>query len=230
MPKVKRPITKDPQYSYMFEAKAASGTEALGVVATTSWTRDPKRLVFSLSRYKFVAKMFSGFSEVLEVGCGDAWASRLVRQSVGALTVSDYDPAFVEEARSRDCEKWKMKYKVLDFNQTYSGPKYDGIYMLDVLEHIPKKRERKFLENLVTALNPGGVLIAGMPSLQSQSLIPLTDRDPGHVNCKTADQLRRCLSLTFTNVFLFSMNDEVIHTGNPQMAYYLLAVCCGPKN
>ena len=30
----------------------------------------------------------------------------------------------------------------------------------------------------------------------------------------------------FHNVFLFSMNDEVVHTGFSPMAHYLLALCC----
>jgi len=229
MPKVKKPITKDPQYSYMFEQKLTSGVEALGVVAAASWDRDPRRLLFSLSRYKFVAKMFSGFSEVLEVGCGDAWASRIVRQTVGALTVSDYDPAFVEEARGRNRKKWDMNYRVLDFTKRYVGPKYDGIYMLDVLEHIPARRESLFLRHAANALVPSGVLIVGMPTINSQNLIPPAARDPGHVNCKTADELRITLSKGFDNVFIFSMNDEMVHTGNPLMAYYLLAICCGPR-
>jgi len=30
----------------------------------------------------------------------------------------------------------------------------------------------------------------------------------------------------FNNVFLFSMNDEVVHTGFNKMAHYLIAICC----
>mgnify|MGYP007028595943 CR=1 FL=1 len=33
----------------------------------------------------------------------------------------------------------------------------------------------------------------------------------------------------FDNVFLFSMNDEVVHTGFTPMAHYLFALCVGPK-
>jgi len=31
----------------------------------------------------------------------------------------------------------------------------------------------------------------------------------------------------FYNVFLFSMNDEVVHTGFYPMSHYLLAMSCG---
>ena len=33
----------------------------------------------------------------------------------------------------------------------------------------------------------------------------------------------------FDNVFLFSMNDEVVHTGFHPLAHYLFAVCAGRK-
>ena len=33
----------------------------------------------------------------------------------------------------------------------------------------------------------------------------------------------------FENVFLFSMNDEVVHTGFSPMAHYLFVICCQKK-
>ncbi len=46
---------------------------------------DPRRLLFVLARYKFVAKMLSGKQRVLEVGCGDAFGTRSVLQEIGAI-------------------------------------------------------------------------------------------------------------------------------------------------
>jgi hypothetical protein len=34
----------------------------------------------------------------------------------------------------------------------------------------------------------------------------------------------------FENVFVFSMNDEVVHTGFTPMAHYLLAIGAGRKS
>ena len=33
----------------------------------------------------------------------------------------------------------------------------------------------------------------------------------------------------FNNVFMFSMNDEVVHTGFHKMAHYIFAVGCNAK-
>ena len=41
--------------------------------------------------------------------------------------------------------------------------------------------------------------------------------------------LHHLLKNYFENVFLFSMNDEVVHTGFTPMAHYLFAVCCQKK-
>ena len=46
------------------------------------WREDPRGLLFSLSRYKFVSKILEGKNDVLEIGCGDGWFSRIVKQTV----------------------------------------------------------------------------------------------------------------------------------------------------
>ena len=49
------------------------------------------------------------------------------------------------------------------------------------------------------------------------------------MNCKTADQLKFSLLKHFENIFMFSMNDEVVHTGYKKMSNYFLAVCTNKK-
>ena len=48
--------------------------------------------MFMLSRYKFVAKMLAGLEHVLEIGCGDAFGTRIVTQAVKRVTGIDFDP------------------------------------------------------------------------------------------------------------------------------------------
>ncbi len=89
--------TKELQYQVMLEYRASRGLETLGLMTSQAWFDDPKRLTFTLARYKFVAKMFSGRENVLEVGCADAFSTRIVVQEVGKLTAVDFDPLFVED-------------------------------------------------------------------------------------------------------------------------------------
>jgi len=97
-----------------------------------------------------------------------------------------------------------------------------------VIEHIPKKQENRFLRNIVLSLAQEGVFLCGTPSLASQAYASPPSRQ-GHVNCKDALALKKLMLRHFRNVFIFSMNDEVVHTGFHSMAHYLFALCCGPK-
>jgi hypothetical protein len=103
----------------------------------------------------------------------------------------------------------------------------DGVFSLDVLEHIPEENETEFIKNLIGSSHEHGTIIIGTPSLQSQIYASEASKE-GHINCKDHIQLKSLLSKFFYNVFLFSMNDEVIHTGFYPMANYLIALCCSP--
>ena len=216
--------TKEPQYAPLIDLKASQGLATLGMMNNQVWQDDPRRLVFTLSRYKFVAKLFTGKGRALEVGCGDAFASRIVKQEVESLTVIDFDPIFIADIKARAHPDWPMKCDVHDM---LAGPypgEFDAIYSLDVLEHISQEKETLFIENLLESLEPNGILIVGMPSLESQSYASPQSKI-GHVNCKSGKELKRLFDRYFHNVLLFSMNDEVVHTGFAPMAHYLLAVC-----
>jgi hypothetical protein len=102
---------------------------------------------------------------------------------------------------------------------------FDAAYALDVIEHIPSTDEMQFVGNIVHSLSNPGVLILGTPSLQSQAYASPPSK-AGHINCKDAAALKALLCSFFHNVFIFSMNDEVVHTGYYPMAHYLFAVGC----
>ena len=89
------PIEK--QYSKYFTDRDSIGNEVLGTLSTNRWRSDSKMLAVTLSRYKFVSKMFLGFNSVLEVSAGDAWYSRVVLNEVNKLTRSDFDEIFLED-------------------------------------------------------------------------------------------------------------------------------------
>ena len=125
------------------------GNTTLGLNSNYMWNNDPKKLFISMSRYKFVAKMF------------------------------------------------------------------------DVLEYIEKKHEKFFLKNICSSLKKNGSLIIGMPTLESQTYASKWSKE-GHINCKTKNELKKFLSLYFNNIYMFSMNDEVVHTGYNAMSHYIL--------
>ena len=222
-----RKKTREPQYQRCIDLARESGLATLGVMTNQVWHDDPRRLAFVLARYKFVAKMFEGRARVAEVGCADAFGTRIVAQAAGRVTAYDFDPIFVEDAGRRASAAWPFDVHVHDIVKGPLPKRYDGVYCLDLLEHIPRRREQTVLANLRQSLRPAGALIVGTPSLESQ-VHASPQSKAGHVNCKSGAPLARLLRGHFSNVFLFSMNDEVVHTGFAPMAHYLLAVCTGP--
>ena len=220
--------TKEPQYQGMVEQAQDRGLESLGLMTSFAWDDDPKRLTFTLARYKFVAKMLAGRKHVLEVGCADAFGTRIVRQEVEALTAIDFDPLFIADVQKRMSAKWRFEARVHDMLAGPVSGQFDGIFALDVLEHIAPDRERVFMSNMLAALAPHGAVILGMPSLESQEHASPNSK-AGHVNCKSMPAFKTLKQDYFHNVFMFSMNDEIVHTGYHKMAHYLLAVCCERK-
>jgi 2-polyprenyl-3-methyl-5-hydroxy-6-metoxy-1,4-benzoquinol methylase len=220
--------TQEQQYQVMLEYRARRGLETLGLMTSQAWFDDPKRLTFTLARYKFAAKMLSGCKNVLEVGCADAFATRIVVQEVEKLTATDFDPLFVEDTNARMGQRWAFECRTHDMLTGPFPSQFDGIYALDVLEHIQPTDEPVFLTNMVKSLLPHGTMIIGMPSLESQPYASPISKE-GHVNCKSMPDLKAVMQRYFHNVYMFSMNDEVVHTGYHKMAHYLFALCCSSR-
>lgn len=223
--------TLDPVNKSLVELEVSIGRQRLGIMNNQVWHQDPKRLVFTLARYKFVAKILSGKARVAEVGCGDGFAARIVKQEVEHLLISDVDPLFIENFENPEDQSsaWSIQSIVHNIlEKPLPSPKYDAVYSLDVLEHISSSQEDVFLKNLCKSLIPQGIGIIGMPSLESQKYASPPSK-AGHINCKTGEDLSELMKNYFHNVFLFSMNDEVVHTGFSKMAHYLIAVGCGKR-
>ena len=223
------PKTREPQYQHEIEIAQKEGFARFGLMSNQVWRDDPRRLAFLLSRYKFCAKMLGGKKRVVELGCADAFGTRLVQQEGCKVTACDFDPVFLADARSRmAADGWACD---LIEHDILAGPvppaDYDALYSLDVFEHIMPESEHVFVGNIAKSLAADGVAIIGSPSLQSQTYASPPSK-AGHVNCKDGGEYKRVMLSHFRNVFLFSMNDEVIHTGFHPMAHYIIALCASP--
>ncbi len=195
----------------------------LGSMHSESWDMDPKHLGFVLARYKFVSKMLVGKKRVLEIGCGDTTGSRIVKSTVGYLEGIDIDADRMASSPSKGT-KWEIPTRVWNVIDGPLPDMFDSIYCLDVMEHISPSEEAAFLRNITRMLTEDGVFIVGMPSLESQ-VYASEGSKAHHVNCKTEQGLRESLERYFSNVFIFGMNDETLHTGFGQLCHYRLAIC-----
>lgn len=219
---------KESQYDAHFRDIEEYGSVALGPMASARWREDPKGLGFKIARYKTVAKLFSGQDRVLEIGCADGWLSKIVARDVNHFIASDFDPIwkpFVNNALSE--EKSFKGFEVFNPIVSAREPRVDSIFALDVLEHINPDDEKAFLTNVCKSVDNSGLVILGVPTLESQTYASQGSRD-GHVNCKSGDALRETLLEHFKQVLILGMNDETLHTGFLPMSHYIFAICFGP--
>ncbi|MDQ5905126.1 MAG: hypothetical protein QG672_2720 [Pseudomonadota bacterium] len=221
---------KEPQNQVQFDLyHDATYGEAnrIGPYTSHIWMTYPRHLGFLLARYKFVAKMLTGKKRVLEVGCGDGFGMPVVCQSVDHVHGVDFEPLLLEDNKRR-LAQWPCSFSVLDIVSEPPAERFDAAYSLDVIEHIPAAQENAYFGNICAALPPAGVLIVGTPNVTAEAYATEASR-AGHINLKSHTALRAAMAAHFDNVFLFSMNDELVHTGYYPMAHYLFAVGVGRR-
>ncbi len=81
---------------------------------------------------------------------------------------------------------------------------------------------------MVRCLDCHAIFIIGTPNVTAHQYASERSQ-AGHINLKDAESLRGIMAERFFNVFMFSMNDEVVHTGFSPMAHYLFAIGVGVR-
>jgi 2-polyprenyl-3-methyl-5-hydroxy-6-metoxy-1,4-benzoquinol methylase len=200
----------------------------LGRASAATYVSDPKMLLFMASRYKFAAAMLDGLQSVFEVGCGDGFGAPIVARCVKQLLCTDIHEESLADNRERLSFVTNLSFRYFDFRANRLEDTYDAAYAVDVLEHVFPSEEDAFLGNIARSLSPFGVTLVGTPNAHSERYASKYSKI-GHVNLKDAPSLRQGMQRFFHRVFMFSMNDEVVHTGFAPMAHYLWALGVGPK-
>jgi len=200
----------------------------LGRASSNAYRTDPKMIGFMAGRYKFVAKMLDGIDTAMEVGCGDGFGAPVVAQAVKHLYCTDIDKATLADNAERLGFLQNTSFEYFDFRESPFHTPVGAIYCVDVIEHIFQEEEGNFLKNLCNSLRDDGVMIVGTPNKTAEQYASENSR-AGHINLKDHKSLRTLMKQYFDHVFLFSMNDEVLHTGFYPMAHYLWALCVTPK-
>lgn len=194
---------------------------------------DPKRIAFFMARYKFAAKMLRACGSIIDVGCGSGMGTLTFLSDTRATKVLGIDSErdVIDHAVNHlltAVAKVRADVETLEFvcGDFAESPfvNWDGLSCLDVIEHIDPGAANKFLDRVCAALGADGVAVIGTPSLHAAQYASKHSQI-GHINLYDPDRLRDELSRKFRHVFMFSMNDEIVHTGFDKLAHYLIAVC-----
>lgn len=200
----------------------------LGRYTSDDYQHDPCHVGIVAARYKFCSRMLQGFDRVLEVGCGDGFGAPMVADRVKKLVCTDINRPLLQDCRERYFFLNNTAWEYHDFRQSPYGERMKGIYLIDVIEHIYPGEEEEFLVKLAASLEENGVLLIGTPNAAASEYASDWSRK-AHINLKNYQELKDTGQRYFHNVFMFGMNDEIVHTGFPQMAHFIWALCVGPK-
>ncbi|MEI6531405.1 MAG: class I SAM-dependent methyltransferase [Chlamydiota bacterium] len=200
----------------------------LGKYASYWFFKTPRRMLHSMSYYKFAAKMIGSGKYVLDIGCNEGLGTYLLAKECGFAKGMDFDEEAIAIAQANFKDK-KVEFEVGDFLLSPHLGMWDAVTNFDVIEHIFPDHVDAFWKGLVASINPEGIAIIGTPSLISQQYASEVSKK-GHVNVYTPERLEEEMRQHFTHVFMFSAHDEIVHTGYPALAHYLIAVGCKKKS
>lgn len=191
---------------------------------------DPKRFAFVLARYKFAAKMTAPSMgpkrSVLELGCSEGIGTPILAEFASRYHGVDMDEPAIAAA-TRNWATDTRSFAADDFlDKTYGT--FDAVVSLDVCEHIMPESEDRYFDTVIANLADDGVAVVGTPNETSDPYASPMSK-AGHVNLFDGNHMTRAMKRVFHNVFLFGLNDEVVHTGFTPMCHYLMAVGCNPK-
>ncbi len=209
-----------------------NGGLTLGPYYSDMLIQQSRHLLFTLSRYKFVCQLmrFRDSVKVLELGCQEAIGSLLLAQNTRfeGYTGIDFD---------HDAIMWNKEHFPSDFVfieddflkcSNVDGAPFDLVFSLDVIEHIDRNKEDKLCRVMSDNLRNDGVVVIGTPSV-NMSPYASEPSKIGHINLFDQKRLYELMSRYFNNVFIFNMNDEIVHLGFDQMSCYMFAVCTGKR-
>ncbi len=190
-------------------------------------TTNQLQFLVRLARYKFVAKMIKKTDRVLEVGSGSGLGSIFLAQHCAHVKGIEVKTTEVEQAKSLNRRK-NVEFIAGDLFDWPKSRSYDVVVGLDVIEHMEIEDGRRLLDAMIGQLNDTGMLIIGSPSIYSYPYqSPLSHAS--HVKCYDREELVELVDGFCGRTIAFSMNDEIVHTGNPKMAWYYFVLGFMPK-
>ena len=173
-------------------------------------------LLFHLARYKFIGRQIRKDWDVLEVGCGTGYGSNLLSKFAKSVNACELDKNLLVRARERFVQP-NLKY-----TDTPEKDQYDAVVCLEVIEHMTKDYGYKLLDVVDKHLKPHGLAFISTPRKIDN---PSDNRKKYHLHEYSAQEFVAMLEERFARVLLFSQNDELISSQNPENAWNFMAIC-----
>jgi O-antigen chain-terminating methyltransferase len=116
-------------------------------------------------RQKLYLPYFRNKEFVLDIGCGRGEFLELLTENGVKAKGIDTDQDMVEFCREKGFEVEQVN--VTDYLSTVNDNTFDGIFMAQVIEHIPPEEISRVIHLIYRALKPGGLFIVETINVQS---------------------------------------------------------------
>lgn len=201
-------ITLPPEYAELFETNTMM-------------------VLIKLARYKFAARMLKKTDDVLEVGSGTGMGAMFLSQHAKRVTGLEIKPHDYEAACTVN-KRPNVEFHLRSLFDYDPKNKHDAVVSLDVIEHLQPAEGEKFVERIARHCKPEGLVLIGTPSIHS---FPYQSKysQAAHVKCYDQHELVALMDKCFARTLAFSMNDEVVHTGHPKLAWYYFVLGVMPR-
>lgn len=224
--------TEEENWNAISEYISQTDSLQLGAYYAYMIQSDIKHMAFTLSRYKFAAKLLMYMEKVnlLELGCQEALGALLFKQNLklNRYVGVDSDQRAIEWNNKYLPDEFQFICKDLFQCEQLGKENFNAVISLDVIEHIPTVMEDQFCKVITKSVTQDGTVIVGTPNVM---LNPYASEGSkmGHINLYDQKRLYELMNKYFHNVFIFNMNDEVVNTGFAPMSCYIFAVCCNKR-
>jgi 2-polyprenyl-3-methyl-5-hydroxy-6-metoxy-1,4-benzoquinol methylase len=185
------------------------------------------QLLIKLARYKFAARLLKAQDRVLDVGSGNGIGAIFLAQHVRHVTGLEIDPRGHEASRKVN-RRANVEFRLQSVFDRDLNDRYDAVVSLDVIEHLSVEEGRKLVARLARLCAADGMVIIGTPSIHSH---PYQGKysQAAHIKCYDQNELVALMDSCFGRTLAFSMNDEIVHTGHPKLAWYYIVLGLLPR-
>ncbi len=181
------------------------------------------QVLIKLSRYKFAARLLKKKDDVLEVGSGTGIGAMFLSQHVAHVTGLEIRPHEYEAACAVAASVKNVTFKLQSLFDYSLERRHDAVVSLDVIEHFSEADGHRFIDRIARHCSRTGIVIIGTPSVHSLPYQSKYSR-AAHIKCYDQHELVALMDKYFERTLAFSMNDELVHTGNPKLAWYYFVI------
>ena len=214
------------KHQKLFRDDSGEIKDLLSSIEGFSFREDPLSFFITVARYKFATRFIKKSHNILDAGCGHGFGSIFLSKYANSVTGGDFDEELVAHNNNEFESIQNLNFKKLNLLDPDPShiEKYDALVSMDVIEHFEKNDVESVTKNYSRLLKPGGFAVIGTPNIASQQYASQR-RINSHPFEFDYDEFDRVLNTAFSNVFVFSMTDEIVSTQFPKMAWYLMAIC-----